>query len=261
MDKKKLWIIILSVIVGVLLLGGIALFFFFDISPKDSGERLLIDTDSNVNTNESSSDTDNDKQDESNDLEDDNGNQTNNNEQTGNQESNSNQNNENNSSDFDYIDSTEDDVVAYFENMETEVNQSSTFKEKFKEYFVTIIDFIFYDKEIKGYTFNELTDMAKIKVIAAALKMDSKLDELFPNYKETISSTASGIYDNIKGKLVTSYLDISTEVCKNNAEGCVKVKEIFSDIKSVCKITWEFIKELLKNAGSKLKEWYEIYRG
>ena len=103
--------------------------------------------------------------------------------------------------------------------------------------------------------------MAKIKVIAAALKMDSKLDELFPNYKETISSTASGIYDNIKGKLVTSYLDISTEVCKNNAEGCVKVKEIFSDIKSVCKITWEFIKELLKNAGSKLKEWYEIYRG
>ena len=37
-------------------------------------------------------------------------------------------------------------------------------KSKFKEYFILIVDFIFYDSEIKGYRFDELSDSAKTKI-------------------------------------------------------------------------------------------------
>lgn len=156
---------------------------------------------------------------------------------------------------------SEDDIVSYFETMEVEVAESSSFKEKFKEYFITIVDFIFYDKEINGYTFNELSDMAKVKIISIALKIDNKIEEYIPNYKENISDTSGNIYNDIKEKLVTSYMDISTEICKNSNDDCAKVKDIFNEIKSVCKIGWDFLKSLLSNGVSKLKEWYEIYSG
>lgn len=157
---------------------------------------------------------------------------------------------------------SEDDVVSYFENIGNEVDNSSSFKEKFKKYFVDIVDFIFYDKEIKGYTFSELGNMAKIKIISIALKMDNKIEEYVPGYKESISSTSSKVYNNVKEKLVTIYLDISTDICSSdNEKECEKVKEIFVEVKDVCKISWDFIKSLVSNGVSKLREWYEIYSG
>ena len=155
----------------------------------------------------------------------------------------------------------EADVVEYFSDMEKEVRESSSFKEKFKEYFITVVDFIFYDKRVCGYTFNELSGSAKAKIIGIALKIDSKIEEYIPNYKESISSTSSSIYNNVKEKLVTLYMDIATDVCKDNNEECTKVKEIFADIKCYCMIGWEFIKGLVSGGFAKLKEWYEIYSG
>lgn len=156
---------------------------------------------------------------------------------------------------------SESNVVEYFEDMENEVLESSTFKEKFKEYFILIIDFIFYEGEIKGYKFNELSNIAKAKIISFALKIDRKIENYIPNYKESISSTSSRVYTDINGKLVSAYLDVSSEICKNNDSECEKVKEIFGEIKDYCKIGWEFIKELFNNGTSKIKEWYEIYSG
>ena len=156
---------------------------------------------------------------------------------------------------------SEDDVVSYFENMEYELTNGTSFKEKFKEYFVTIVDFIFYNKEIKGYTFGELTGTAKAKIVAMALKMDSKIDEFVPEYKENISNTTGKIYTDIKEKLIVSYMDISTAICKDNSNECDKVKDIFGDVKDYCKIGWNFIKELFKSGSAKIKDWYEIYSG
>lgn len=155
----------------------------------------------------------------------------------------------------------EEDVVKYFENLEQEVESSVSFKEKFKDYFVTIVDFIFYDGEIKGYTFDMLTGTAKAKVIAIALKIDTKIDEYVPGYKENISSTAGKVYTDIKEKLVTSYMDISATICEDSKEECNAVKEIFSDVKDYCKIGWDFIKGLFKNGFTKIKDWYEVYSG
>lgn len=156
---------------------------------------------------------------------------------------------------------SEQDVVSYFESVGDEVVSSGTFKTKFKDYFINIVDFIFYDKEIKGYRFSELTNMAKLKIISIALKIDSKIEEYVPGYKETISNTGSKVYNDIKEKLVISYMDISTVVCKDNESQCDKVKELFSDVKDKCKIGWDFIKALISDGVFKLKDWYEIYSG
>lgn len=156
----------------------------------------------------------------------------------------------------------ENDVVQYFENNYNDINSNKvSIKDKAKEYFIDIVDFIFYDKEIKGYTFSELSDNAKIKVIALALKIDSKIEEYIPGYKNSISSNGSKIYTDVKERLVSSYLDLSVKICSSNEEGCNKAKDIFSDIKDNCNIGWSFIKKLVSDGGNKLKDWYEIYSG
>ena len=156
----------------------------------------------------------------------------------------------------------ENDVIQYFENNYNDINSNKvSIKDKAKEYFIDIVDFIFYDKEIKGYTFNELSDNAKIKVIAFALKIDSKIEEHIPGYKKSISSNGNKIYTDVKERLVSSYLDLSVKICSNNEDGCNKAKDIFSDIKDNCKICWSFIKKLASDGGNKLKDWYEIYSG
>lgn len=156
----------------------------------------------------------------------------------------------------------ENDVVQYFESNYNDINGNKvSIKDKAKEYFIDIVDFIFYDKEIKGYTFSELSDNAKIKVIALALKIDSKIEEYVPGYKNSISSNGNKIYTDVKERLVSSYLDLSVKICSGNEEGCNKAKDIFSDIKDNCKIGWSFIKKLVSDGGNKLKDWYEIYSG
>ena len=164
--------------------------------------------------------------------------------------------------DFLYVDdSNENEVIDYFEFIENNIENSDGFKEKFKDYFISIIDFIFYDTEINGYTFSELSDSAKVYVISVALKIDSKIEEYIPNYKEYISTTSGNLYVNIKEKLVTLYMDISSDICNNNDDDCIKVKKIFSEIKDNCKIGWDFVKGLLSGRITKLKKWYEVYSG
>lgn len=149
---------------------------------------------------------------------------------------------------------TENDVVNYFVVMNDEISEIEGFKDKFKEYFITIVDFIFYDKNIKGYTFRELNDTTKIKVISFALKIDAKLEKYLPDYKENISSVSGNVYNNIKERLVYLYMDISASICKDNEEECNNVKIIWSDIKEACGIGWEFIKKIASDGIEKLKD-------
>lgn len=251
MNKKKKIIIVSCTTITILILTIILLLFKFKSHEKING--LFIDNE----VNESNNNINNDNSDINIDNKKDN-----NTEGTENQ----NKNNivapeEKPSSDINAY--SEDSVVDYFETMEEDVNNSTfdNLKEKFKEYFITIVDFIFYDKEIKGYTFEELTNSAKLKIISIALKIDNKIEKNIPGYKETISSTGNKVYTNINEKLVTLYMDISVKVCENNSSECEKAKEIFSDVKNVCQISWSFIKSLVTSGLDKLKDWYEIYSG
>ncbi len=156
---------------------------------------------------------------------------------------------------------TENDVISYFTSKEKSISKTGqedkTLREKAKETFVTIVDFIFYDKEIKGYTFKELTTKAKLKVIEIALSIDNKIDEYFPDYKDVIKDK----YNNIKGKLAVKYLEFTSTLCEKVGEDtCNKAKEDFNSMKESFGLTWELIKELAASGSDKVKKFYENWR-
>ena len=235
MSKKK--ILILIVTISVLFIATVS--FLIIKNKTDKMEKFGINNNENNEENNTENNTKNESKEDN--------------------DQNSNDVNIKDNSDDNYNDSvtSEEDVVNYFEKKYDEVNNNSwnDVKDKAKEYFITIVDFIFYDGKIKGHTFNDLSSTAKLKIISIALKIDNKIEEYIPGYKETISSNGS------KEKLVTLYLDISTEICKNHENGCNTAKEIFKDVKDNCRIGWDFVKKLVSSGTSKLKEWYEVYSG
>lgn len=234
MNKKRILILIASIIV---LLSIIGVSFFFIKNKYNELEKLEINSSEKNNTK----------------------NNTSNNKAVKNEQEK--EENDNSSTNVDKM--FEEEIVNYFEDNYNGINSNAwdSVKDKAKEYFITIVDFIFYNGEIKGYTFNDLSSTTKLKIISIALKIDHKIEKHIPGYKDTISSNGSKIYNNVKERLVTLYLDISAEICKNHENDCDTAKEIFKDIKDNCRIGWDFVKKLVSSGTSKLKEWYEVYSG
>lgn len=153
------------------------------------------------------------------------------------------------------IKNADENVLAYFNN---EVNTADTkSKGTLKNAFIKVVDFIFYDKDINGYYFKDLTASAKLKVIGLALKLDNIIDSHFPGYKEELSSS----YAKAKDNLITLYLNLTSEFCKNNDSICESAKNDFSLLKESLNLSWDVIKSLAKSGTNKLKEWYEIFSG
>ena len=171
---------------------------------------------------------------------------------------NSNNNNETNDNNTDT--NTDTSIITYFQNLDNQLttydNNDETLGQTIKNNFVKCIDFIFYNKEINGKTFNELTNDTKLKILSITLSIDSKIEKKFPGYKDSINNT----YQNIKTKIIEKYLEITTNICNNDPNLCITAKEGFADLKTNFEITWDVIKELASNGVSKLKDWYEIWR-
>ena len=153
------------------------------------------------------------------------------------------------------IKNADENVLAYFNN---EVNTADTkSKGTLKNAFIKVVDFIFYDKDINGYYFKDLTASAKLKVIGLALKLDNIIDSHFPGYKDELSSS----YNKAKDNLITLYLNLTSEFCKNNDSICESAKNDFSLLKESLNLSWDVIKNLAKSGTNRLKEWYEIFSG
>lgn len=153
------------------------------------------------------------------------------------------------------IKNADEEVLAYFNN---KVNTADTkSKGTLKNAFIKVVDFIFYDKDINGYYFKDLTASAKLKVISLALKLDAIIDKHFPGYKDELSSS----YNKAKDNLITLYLNLTSEFCKNNDSICESAKNDFSLLKESLNLSWDVIKNLAKSGTNKLKEWYEIFSG
>lgn len=153
------------------------------------------------------------------------------------------------------VKSADDEVLAYF-NSEVNTADGKT-KNTLKNAFIKVVDFIFYDKDINGYYFKDLTATAKLKVIGLALKLDGIIDKHFPGYKDELS----GSYNKAKDSLITLYLNLTSEFCKNNDATCESAKSDFVLLKESLNLTWDVISNLAKSGTTKLKEWYEIFSG
>ncbi|PWL42755.1 MAG: hypothetical protein DBY43_03010 [Clostridiaceae bacterium] len=151
--------------------------------------------------------------------------------------------------------SADDEVLAYFNNQVNTADDKS--KGTLKSIFIKVVDFIFYDKDINGYYFKDLTASAKLKVISLALKLDAIIDKHFPGYKEELSSS----YAKAKDSLITLYLNLTSEFCKNNDATCESAKNDFALLKESLNLSWDVISSLAKSGTTKIKEWYEIFSG
>lgn len=151
-------------------------------------------------------------------------------------------------------------IMAYFTKTKADL-EDTNLREKAKENFIKIVDFLFYDGKIKGYTFNELTTKTKLKVLKIALTIDKKIDSYFPDYKEKISKQTNRIYTNVKETLILKYVEITASICEKDAEICTSAKNDFQDMKKSFSITWDFLKKLISKGSTSIKTWYEIYSG
>lgn len=156
--------------------------------------------------------------------------------------------------------SADAEIMAYMSETESYFSNTNL-KEEVKSRFITIVDFLFYNGKIKGYTLNDLSAKAKLQVLKIALSIDTKIDKHFPGYKESITKTTGKIYTNVKNKIIESYLNLTTKICTYDKATCDSAKKDFQDMKKAFSITWNVIKSLVSSGTDHLKEWYEIFSG
>ena len=171
---------------------------------------------------------------------------------------------------------TDEEVVEYIEDVTNEVETlteeeslSEKTKQSLKKAFITLTDFIFYDGTIKGKTFKELSYEAQTKILELYEKLDTKIESVFPNYKEEIKDTSTKTYSKAKEKakelketIKNIYIERVGEdtyqkemdIIKNTKDKVVeKTTPVISDVKDKAKDTYT-------KAKDKLDEWYKNFK-
>lgn len=121
---------------------------------------------------------------------------------------------------------------------------------KGKEYFITLVDFIFYDGEIKGIKFDDLKEESKEAIYEEFCEMDELIMILAPNYKENISEKYEVVKDFTQGIYYKSLDKIKEYIGEERYD---KIGE-FKDAAK------EKLSDTKDKAKSKIKNLYEDWR-
>lgn len=165
--------------------------------------------------------------------------------------------------------STKDNTVINemnntLDSIDAESN-SSNFSDKAKATFISIVDFLFYDGTIKGVTFNGLTDDGKQKVLEIANKIDVKLEEIEPGYKDKISSTTSNAY-NKASEIIKSGASSLNNFAKEklgdeNYNSIIDAKdELVKYSKNALNLVGSAGSKLFSSTKDKLNDWYQNFK-
>ena len=164
-----------------------------------------------------------------------------------------------------YVESESDkDIEEHFSSIGEDIKNSvdtDSFLSKGKSYFVYCVDFLFYDGEINGIKFSDLTSSAKQQLLIDVDNIDSLICSKFPNYKETISEGSGKVY-NKAAEIIKAgsknVKDFSKE--KLGQENYDKLKEYKDMFMETAFGDFDEFKDILKKGKSKIKEWYEGLR-
>lgn len=166
-------------------------------------------------------------------------------------------------------------IINYVNDLNTEVDEltsseiTEATKVKLKESFITLTDFIFYEGTINGITFNELSTSVKEKVIEVYETIDKKIESVWPNYKETIKSTATKIYTNLKAKTIELKDELLNKYKESVGESAYNESvKVFEDdinrLKESTQPTIDYAKEKSQEAYASIKDkassWYENFK-
>lgn len=146
---------------------------------------------------------------------------------------------------FDYFDQAKKEIKELIES--EQVEQA---KEKGKEYFITGADFIFYDKEINGVTFDDLTEEGKKVTLENLETIDGWIMEIAPDYKDKISEK----YQVVKDFVSTTYYDVLESIKESlGEENYSAIQEKKNEIK-------DSITSTKDKALEKVSEWYQNFK-
>ncbi len=161
-------------------------------------------------------------------------------------------------------------VITEFENVENDIVESLSYEndstlEKAKGVFITIVDFIFYDGEIKGVTFDELSDKGKEKVLNIAHSIDEKIESKYPNYKSTISTKATNAFERASEIIkngTTSFSEFSKEkLGEENFNSIIEAKdELLEYTDKALFVIKEKGGNFIESVKDKISSWYENFR-
>ena len=150
----------------------------------------------------------------------------------------------------------EEKIFKFFNEEKEELKEAlnsenvEKFKDKGRELFITLVDFIFYDGKIKGVTYDELNEAARKQLFEDLCTIDEFICKYVPNYKENMGSKYNAIRDFISPYYYKFLSKIKELIGSDNLE---RINEIFEDDKSV-------ISDLLGKFKQKTKEKYENRR-
>lgn len=146
---------------------------------------------------------------------------------------------------FDYFDQAKKEIKELIES--EQVEQA---KEKGKEYFITGVDFIFYDKEINGVTFDDLTEEGKKVTLENLETIDGWIMEIAPDYKDKISEK----YQVVKDFVSTTYYDVLESIKESlGEENYSAIQEKKNEIK-------DSITSTKDKALEKVLDWYQNFK-
>ena len=159
-------------------------------------------------------------------------------------------------------------VINSLENTLEKVKNTradSKFIDSAKGVFITIVDFLFYDGEISGVSFGELTENGKQEVLKLANKIDNAIEEKAPGYKETISEKASSAFNKASELIKKGAKNINDFAKEKLGE------EYYNDIidakdelvyytKNAINFIGDVGSNLFNSAKDKLNNWYQNFK-
>ena len=186
---------------------------------------------------------------------------------------NSSKNNENttntSTNDVTEYSSNDEVVINSLESSLTKINNGSTsdssFSDSAKGVFVSIVDFLFYDGEINGVTFDELTDSGKQKVLEIASKVDNAIESKIPGYKETISDTASKAFNKASEVIKNGANNLNNfareKLGEENYQSIIDAKdELVYYTKNAINFLGDVGGKVFNTVKDKLDSWYQDFK-
>lgn len=160
-------------------------------------------------------------------------------------------------------------VINSLENSLSKINSGNkkdkSFADSAKGVFVSIVDFLFYDGEINGVTFDELTESGKEQVLKIANKVDTAIESKIPGYKETISSTASKAFNKASQIIKNGANNINNfakgKLGEENYQSIIAAKdELVYYTKNAIDFIGDVGGKLFDSLKGKLDGWYQDFK-
>lgn len=157
-----------------------------------------------------------------------------------------------------------DELNNTLKNIEKSTRDEN-FKDKASSTFISIVDFLFYDGTIKGISFDELTEKGKEKVLEISSKIDVKLEEKCPGYKEKISNSTSKAYQKASEIIKKGAKNINdfakSTLGDENYQAIIDAKD---ELAKYSKEALNFVtgagSKVFNETKDKLNEWYQNFK-